>query len=68
VPGEGHNPLRNPLEDSMTGNAFLNNLYLWILVPGLCFVFVALSFSLIGSALDGIFTPKLRRRYVDPSQ
>ena len=52
----------------MTGHAFLNDIYLWILVPGLCVVFVALSFSLIGSALDGVFTPKLRRRYVDSSQ
>lgn len=52
----------NMLEDAMTGHAFLNDLYLWILVPGLCIVFVVLSFTLIGSALDEIFNPKLRRR------
>ena len=52
----------NMLEDAMTGHAFLNELYLWILVPGLCIVFVVLSFTLIGSALDEIFNPKLRRR------
>lgn len=52
----------NMLEDAMTGHAFLNDLYLWILVPGLCIVFVVLSFTLIGSALDEIFNPKLRKR------
>jgi peptide/nickel transport system permease protein len=52
----------NMLEDAMSGHAFLNGLYLWILVPGLCIVFVVLSFTLIGYALDEIFNPKLRRR------
>ena len=52
----------NMLEDAMTGHAFLNGLYLWILVPGLCIVFVVLSFTLIGYALDEIFNPRLRRR------
>jgi ABC-type dipeptide/oligopeptide/nickel transport system permease subunit len=56
------------LEDAMTGDAFLNELYLWIPVPRLCIVFVVLSFTWIGSALDDIFNPKLRRRYVDASQ
>jgi peptide/nickel transport system permease protein len=50
------------LEDAMSGHAFLNGLYLWILIPGLCIVFVVLSFTLIGYALDEIFNPKLRRR------
>lgn len=52
----------NMLEDAMTGHAFLNELYLWILVPGLCIVLVVLSFTLIGYALDEIFNPRLRRR------
>ena len=52
----------NMLEDAMTGYAFLNELYLWFMVPGLCIVFVVLSFTLIGYALDEIFNPKLRRR------
>ncbi len=52
----------NMLEDAMTGHAFLNGLYLWLLVPGLCIVLVVLSFTLIGYALDEIFNPKLRRR------
>lgn len=52
----------NMLEDAMTGHAFLNGLYWWILIPGLCIVFVVLAFTLIGYALDEIFNPKLRRR------
>jgi peptide/nickel transport system permease protein len=52
----------NMLEDAMAGHAFLNGLYLWILVPGLCIVSVVLSFTLIGYALDEIFNPRLRRR------
>jgi len=52
----------NMLEDAMTGYAFLNELYLWFMIPGLCIVLVVLSFTLIGYALDEIFNPKLRRR------
>jgi len=52
----------NMLEDSMAGYAFLNELYLWFMVPGLCIVLVVLSFTLIGYALDEIFNPRLRRR------
>jgi len=43
-------------------NAMGNGLYLWIIVPGLCIVFVVLAFTFIGYALDEIFNPKLRRR------
>jgi peptide/nickel transport system permease protein len=52
----------NMLEDAMNGNAFLNGLYLWFLVPGICIVIVVLAFTLIGYALDEIFNPRLRRR------
>ena len=52
----------NMLEDAMAGYAFLNELYLWFMVPGLCIVLVVLSFTLIGYALDEIFNPRLRRR------
>ncbi len=34
----------------------------WILPPGLCVVFVVLSFTLVGHALDEVLNPKLRRR------
>jgi peptide/nickel transport system permease protein len=52
----------NMLEDAMNGNAFLNGLYLWFIVPGICIVMVVLAFTLIGYALDEIFNPRLRRR------
>jgi len=52
----------NMLEDAMTGHAFLNGLYWWIVVPGLCIVFVVLAFTFVGYALDEVLNPKLRRR------
>lgn len=50
------------LEDSRDGAAIENGLYLWIVVPGLCIVFLVLGFMFIGYALDEIFNPKLRKR------
>ncbi|UCE91067.1 MAG: ABC transporter permease [Methanobacteriota archaeon] len=52
----------NMLEDAVTGDAIINDLYLWVIVPGLCIVFVVLGFTFVGYALDEIFNPKLRRR------
>ncbi len=52
----------NMLQDAVDGYAIINELYLWILVPGLCIVFVVLGFTFVGYALDEIFNPKLRRR------
>ena len=52
----------NMLQDAVDGYAIINDLYLWILVPGLCIVFVVLGFTFVGYALDEIFNPKLRRR------
>lgn len=52
----------NMLEDAVTGSATYNGLYLWIVVPGLCIVFLVLGFTFVGYALDEIFNPKLRRR------
>jgi peptide/nickel transport system permease protein len=43
-------------------NAMGLGLYWWIIVPGLCIVFVVLAFTFMGYALDEIFNPKLRRR------
>jgi len=43
-------------------NAMGNELYWWIIIPGLCIVFVVLAFTFIGYALDEIFNPKLRKR------
>jgi peptide/nickel transport system permease protein len=52
----------NILEDASERNAMGNELYWWIVIPGLCIVFVVLAFTFIGYALDEIFNPKLRRR------
>jgi len=52
----------NMLQDAVDGYAIINELYLWIVVPGLCIVFVVLGFTFIGYALDEIFNPKLRKR------
>ncbi len=52
----------NILEDAVTGHAMLNDLYLWIVVPGLCIVILVLGFTFVGYALDEIFNPKLRKR------
>ncbi len=43
-------------------NAMGLGLYWWIIVPGLCIVFVVLAFTFMGYALDEIFNPRLRKR------
>jgi len=52
----------NILYDATSHNAMINGMYSWIVMPGLCIVFVVLSFTFIGYALDEIFNPKLRKR------
>ena len=52
----------NILYNASIRNAMGNGLYWWIIVPGLCIVFVVLAFTFIGYALDEIFNPKLRKR------
>ena len=52
----------NILYDAYSRNAITNGLYWWIVIPGLCIVFVVLAFTFIGYALDEIFNPKLRKR------
>ena len=52
----------NILYGASQRNAMGNELYWWIIIPGLCIVFVVLSFTFIGYALDEIFNPKLRKR------
>lgn len=63
----GPSPLKvvtwgNILYSASVRNAMGNDLYLWIIIPGLCIVFVVLAFTFIGYALDEIFNPKLRKR------
>ena len=52
----------NMLQDADDGAAMFNGLYLWVIVPGLCIVFLVLAFTFIGYAMDEIFNPKLRKR------
>lgn len=52
----------NMLDDAIQEGAMLNELYWWIIMPGVCIVLVVLGFTFIGHALDDIFNPKLRRR------
>ncbi len=53
----------NMLDDAFnTAHAMDTGLYLWVIIPGLCIVFVVLGFTFIGYALDEIFNPKLRKR------
>jgi len=52
----------NILNDAVQAHAMTLGYYWWIVVPGLCIVFVVLAFTFIGFALDEIFNPKLRRR------
>jgi peptide/nickel transport system permease protein len=52
----------NMLEDALNADAMYNGLYLWVIIPGLCIVFLVMGFTFIGYALDEIFNPKLRKR------
>ena len=52
----------NMLEDALSANAMYNGFYLWVIMPGLCIVFLVMGFTFIGYALDEIFNPKLRKR------
>jgi peptide/nickel transport system permease protein len=52
----------NILSDAQDAFAIQQGLYLWVVVPGLCIVFVVLAFTFVGYALDEIFNPKLRKR------
>ena len=52
----------NMLEDALNADAMYNGFYLWVIMPGLCIVFLVMGFTFIGYALDEIFNPKLRKR------
>jgi len=36
--------------------------YAFIIMPGLCMVFVVLGFTFVGYAMDEVMNPKLRQR------
>ena len=43
-------------------SAFQLGLHYWIVMPGLCIVFLVLGFTLLGYALDEVLNPRLRKR------
>ncbi|MEM2863960.1 MAG: ABC transporter permease [Candidatus Bathyarchaeia archaeon] len=49
------------LHDAQMAGAAINNYWWWVVTPGILIALVALSFSLLGNALDRILQPKLRR-------
>ncbi|MEM3677522.1 MAG: ABC transporter permease [Candidatus Bathyarchaeia archaeon] len=49
------------LHDAQMAGAAVNNYWWWVVTPGILIALVALSFSLLGNALDKILQPKLRR-------
>ena len=50
------------LDDAFEVGAMTTGAWWFIIPPGVCVVLVVLSFTLIGSALEEIFNPRLRRR------
>jgi len=50
------------LEDAYSASAALAGPYTFIIMPGLCIVFVVLGFTFIGYAMDEVLNPKLRER------
>jgi len=50
------------LGDAQMGGAAVAGYWWWVLIPGLCIILVAMSFALLGNALDRILTPRLRKR------
>jgi peptide/nickel transport system permease protein len=50
------------LSDAYNASAFNLGLHYWIVMPGICIVFLVLGFTLLGYALDEALNPRLRRR------
>jgi peptide/nickel transport system permease protein len=50
------------LDDAFEVGAMTTGAWWFIVPPGVCVVLVVLAFTLIGSALEEIFNPRLRRR------
>jgi peptide/nickel transport system permease protein len=48
------------LEGALNNGAVINNLWWWVLPPGIAIVLVGMSFAFIGFALDTIVAPRLR--------
>jgi len=50
------------IAEAYQDNALTIGMAAWIIVPGLCIVFLVFGFYLFGYALDEILNPRLRRR------
>ncbi len=50
------------LEDATAAQVVTTGPYAFIIMPGLCIVFVVLGFTLVGYAMDEVLNPKLRQR------
>ena len=50
------------LDDAFSSGALTRNAWWYYLPPGLCILFVVLSFVLIGQALEEILDPRLKER------
>lgn len=48
------------LEAAFNNGAVINNLWWWVLPPGIAIVLVGMSFAFIGFALDTVVSPRLR--------
>lgn len=49
------------LHDAQTAGAAVNGYWWWVIPPGLAIALVGLTFVLIGTALDRVLNPRLRR-------
>lgn len=52
----------NILSDAYDQGVALNGPYPFIIMPGLCIVFVVLGFTFVGYAMDEVLNPRLRER------
>ncbi len=50
------------ISQAIDANAIINGNVLWLIIPGLCIVFLVFGFYLFGYALDEILNPRLRSR------
>ncbi|HOX32407.1 MAG TPA: ABC transporter permease [Spirochaetales bacterium] len=50
------------LEAALSQGAMINNLWWWVIPPGLMIALMGMSFAFIGSAMDKILHPKLKTR------
>jgi len=50
------------LQAALTNGAVINNLWWWVIPPGLAIALMGMSFAFLGTALDKILHPKLKTR------